>query len=124
MSCVIGGLTTGVTYTFSVVANGPTSDLSSAASAPSNAVMPIGRPSAPTIGTITVGVGSATVSATAGASNGSVIQGLLVSAYLNGVDANQHCSITPTASLQACTVTGLTAGASYTFSVVAVTMNG
>ena len=124
ISCVIGGLTTGVTYTFSVVANGPTSDLSSAASAPSNAVMPIGRPSAPTIGTITVGVGSATVSATAGASNGSVIQGLLVSAYLNGVDANQHCSISPTASLQACTVTGLTAGASYSFSVVAVNVVG
>ena len=118
-SCIINGLTNGTTYTFSVVANGPTSELSSPVSASSNAVMPVGPPSAPSIGTITVGVGSATVSATAGASNGSVIQGLLVSAYLNGVDANQHCSITPTASPQACTVTGLTAGASYSFSVVA-----
>ncbi|WP_375423216.1 fibronectin type III domain-containing protein [uncultured Friedmanniella sp.] len=78
-------------------------------------------PAAPAPPTAAAGVTSATVSWTAPASNGSTITGYSVTPYLSGL------AQTPTsfdASVTARTITGLTAGGSYTFTVAAVNANG
>ncbi len=77
-----------------------------------------GTPAAPTA---TAGITSATVTWTAPASNNSPITGYIVTPYLNGV-AQAPQSYGATATTQ--TLTGLTAGASYTFTVAAVNAIG
>ncbi|MBO9707868.1 MAG: autotransporter domain-containing protein [Caulobacter sp.] len=108
--CTLGGLTNGTPYTFTVFAvnvmgPGPTS-------AASNAVTPMGLPGAPTIGTATAGPRSATVTfAQPASSGGSAIVSYTVTSSPDGVQ--QICSGSP------CTVTELTDGTAYTFTVAA-----
>ncbi len=77
-----------------------------------------GTPAAPTA---TAGITSATVSWTAPASNNSPITGYTVTPYLAGVAQTPQSY---DASTTTRTITGLTAGASYTFTVAAVNAVG
>ncbi|WP_203845278.1 beta strand repeat-containing protein [Dactylosporangium siamense] len=108
VTCTVPGLSNAATYTFSVVARGPGG--SSAAGGPSNPVH-AGPPGAPTAVSATGGSGTATVSWTAPANPGAGILSYTVTAAPGGA----QCSTIGTS----CTVTGLTDGTGYTFSVVA-----
>jgi large repetitive protein len=77
-----------------------------------------GTPAAPTA---TAGITSASVTWTAPAANGSPITGYVVTPYLNGT-AQTAQAFSSTATTQ--TLTGLTAGGSYTFTVAAVNAVG
>ena len=113
--CVITGLTNGTAYTFTVYATNPVG--SSAESAASAAVTPVAVPGAPTAVTATAGAGQAAVAFTAPVDDGgSPITGYLVTAAPGGLTAT--CATSP------CTVTGLTNGASYTFTVQAINAVG
>ena len=115
----VTGLTNLSSYTFTVAAingigTGP-------ASAQSNAVTPAAPPGAPTIGTATAGVNSATVTWTAPASNGgSAITGYVVTPNRWHRQTAQTFNSTATTE----TVTGLTANTSYTFKVAAINAIG
>ena len=78
-------------------------------------------PAAPAAPTATAGITSATVTWTAPASNGSPITGYIVTPFRNGV---AQTPVTFDASTTTRTLTGLTAGASYTFTVAAVNALG
>lgn len=104
------GLINGTTYTFTVVATNMIG--SSVPSAASNSVIPATAPSAPTIGVATQGFGSATVSFAAPASNG----GRPITSYT--VIASPS-GITSSGAASPLTVSGLTAGVSYSFTVLA-----
>jgi trimeric autotransporter adhesin len=111
----VTGLTNGTAYTFTVKATNVMG--SSAASAVSNAVTPATVPGAPTIGVATAGNAQATVSFTPPASNGgSAITGYTVTASPGG--------LTSSGSASPVTVTGLTTGTAYTFSVKAANAVG
>ena len=114
---VITGLTNGSTYSVSIRAVSLVGD--GATSTPVSATIPV-APSAPTIGTATANAGrTATVRWTLGANGGSAITSHVVTAYLNG-SATVARSVTVTgATSVSATVTGLTAGGSYTFRVQA-----
>jgi hypothetical protein len=120
-SCTITGLSVGQTYTFSVVAaniygSGP----SSGVSPPVTITAPTGvGPSAPTGVTATAipGTESVTVYWSAANPNGGTITGYTATASPGG----QNCSTT---GALFCTITGLTQGQTYTFSVVAYGTNG
>lgn len=108
-SCVVSGLDAGGTYTFSVVAaNGVGS---SAGSSPSAAVVLPDVPGVPTDVAATPGVRQAAVAWTAPADNGSAISGYVVTASPGGA------SCAASAPSVSCTVTGLTAGQAYVFTV-------
>ena len=110
--CVISGLTNGQSYSFSVTSTNAAGD--SAASSPAN-VTPATAPDAPS-GIITVSANaSATVSWTAPFNEGSAITGYVVS------DGQGHSCTTSTTS---CTVSGLSNGSAYVFSVTAVNALG
>ena len=116
LSCAVTGLTNGTSYTFTVIATN--SQGSSSASSPSAAVTPVTIPGAPTSVTATSSDSEATVSWNAPASDGgAVITGYTVTASPGGAT----CS---TSSALSCTVTGLTNGTSYTFTVVAANAVG
>ncbi|WP_271190411.1 fibronectin type III domain-containing protein, partial [Dactylosporangium matsuzakiense] len=115
-TCDVGGLTNGVAYTFTVVAHSAGGD--SAASAPSNTVVPAPpfdpngvAPAGPGAVTATPGTGQATVSWTPG-TGGPAVTGYTVTSVPGGLT----CSTTGATT---CTVTGLTDGLAYTFTVVA-----
>ncbi len=110
----VGGLTNGTSYTFTVTA---TSNVGTGpASAPSNAVTPIGVPGAPAVVSATeVAFGEASVSFTAPASNGSPIKSYALSA--SSSDGGVSAAATGTGS--PITVTGLTLDKTYTFTVTA-----
>ncbi|MGC8499494.1 MAG: fibronectin type III domain-containing protein [Acidimicrobiales bacterium] len=109
-SCVVTGLLYPTGYTFTVTATN--SYGTGPASAPSSAVYPTESvPSAPTSVTAAAGVLSATVSWTAASANGAAISLYTVTSSPGGFT----CTTTATS----CTVSGLTAGVSYTFSVMA-----
>ena len=110
----VTGLTNGTAYTFTVIAKNAAGN--SAASAPSNAVTPANVPGAPTSVTATAGHGEATVSWTAPADNGSAITGYTVTTSPGGA--------TKTVTGTSTTVTGLTNGTSYTFTVKAINAAG
>ena len=115
-SCTVTGLTDGAAYTFTVHATNAVG--SSAESTPSAAVTPASVPNAPTAVSASRGNGSAVVAITAPASNGgSVITGYTVTASPGG----STCSATGTTS---CTVTSLTNGTLYTFTVHATNAVG
>ena len=81
----------------------------------------IGKPAAPAAPTAIAGVLSATVTWVAPASNGSPITGYIVTPYLDGA---AQTAITYDASTTTRTLTGLTAGGSYTFTVAAINAYG
>ena len=114
----VTGLTNGTAYTFTVKATNAVG--TGAASAASNAVTPaapIVVPGAPTIGTATAGNAQATVSFTAPASNGgSVITSYTVTSSPGG--------FTTSGAASPLTVTGLTNGTAYTFTVKATNAVG
>ena len=112
----VTGLSNGTAYTFTVAA--VNADGTGTQSAPSASVTPATLPGAPTIGTVTPGVGSATVSWTAPASNGgSAITGYVVTPYKAGV-AQTAQTFNSTATSE--TATGLANNTAYTFTVAAI----
>ena len=131
-SCVVTGLANGTAYTFTVKATNGAGD--GAASAPSASVTPFTVPDAPTNVTATAGAGQAVVGWTAPANNGgSAITRYTVTAIpgaapqsaglaLQAAPAGGGCTAIPPAT--SCTVTGLTPGVPYTFTVVATNAAG
>jgi hypothetical protein len=113
-------LTNGDVYTFTVTATNALG--TGPASAASNSVIPSTIPGAPTIGTATGGNTGASVAFTAPANNGSPITGYTVTAADSTTPANGHQTATGTSS--PITVTGLTNGDSYTFTVIATNGDG
>jgi type II secretory pathway pseudopilin PulG len=124
-TCVVGGLTDGTSYTFTVVAvndsgsGGAPQD--GPPSAPTNPVTPLGAPSAPTnvvAVASTSGSGSANITWTGSSSDGgSSITGYTATSSPGGFT----CS---TSGATDCTVTGLTLGTTYTFTVTGTNAGG
>jgi hypothetical protein len=113
--CVVTGLTNGTAYTFTVHATNAID--ASSESASTAAVTPVGVPVAPTGVSAAPGDTVATVSFTASASNGgSAITGYAVTSSPGGLTGT--CTASP------CTVTGLTNGTAYTFTVHATNAVG
>jgi uncharacterized protein (TIGR02145 family) len=114
----VTGLTNGTTYTFTVTAiNANGNSLPSSASNSVTLPTPSTVPGPPTIGTATAGNAQATVTFTAPTSNGgSAITGYTVTSSPGGIIA--------TGSASPITVTGLTNGTAYTFTVTATNANG
>ena len=116
-SCVVTGLTSGTTYTFTVTASNSAG--TGPASAASNAVTPSALPGAPTIGTATAGNTQATVTFTAPASiGGSAITRYTVTSSPEG----KTCTATPPST--SCIVPGLSNGTAYSFKVTATNDSG
>lgn len=112
---IVSGLTNGIPYTFSIVATNVVG--SSAASAASNSVTPRTVPGAPAIGTATAGDAQATVGFTAPASDGG-------SAIVSYTATSNPGGITASLDASPITVTGLTNGIAYTFTVTATNAVG
>jgi uncharacterized repeat protein (TIGR03803 family) len=111
----VTGLTNGTSYTFTVTATNMVG--SGPASIASNSVIPLGPPGAPTGVVAMAGNGEVTVGFTAPASNGgSPITGYTVTSSPGG--------IVKTGPASPITVTGLTNGISYTFTVTATNAIG
>ena len=124
-SCAITGLTNGDVYTVTVVATNTFGQ--SASSLASSDVMPSTVPSAPTnVVVVDNGDGSSTISWTASSSGGSPVTGYTVTAKdltspgVHG-DGSTCTSNDPTDS---CTISGMTEGDSYIFSVIATNADG
>ena len=115
-STVVGGLTLGTPYTFTVV--GTDANGSSASSQPSNSITPATAPGQVPGAMAVAGDQDAVVSWSAAADNGDPITSYTVAASPGG----QSCTWT-TGPLQ-CTVTGLSNGTSYTFTVAATNAMG
>ncbi|MEV6984399.1 fibronectin type III domain-containing protein [Sphaerisporangium sp. NPDC051017] len=114
------GLTAGASYTFTVAAVNAVG--TGAAGAQSNAVVPYTVPGQPAVTSVTAGDGTATLTWTAPASNGgSPITGYIVTPYIGNV-AQTPQTFSSTATTQ--TVTGLTPGTAYTFTVTAQNIAG
>jgi uncharacterized protein (TIGR02145 family) len=109
----VTGLTNITRYTFTVKANNAAG--SGAASAASNSVMPYGVAGAPTNVTATAGAGQARVSFTAPASNG----GTAITSYTATSSSGNFTGTLKQAGSGTITVTGLTIGTAYTFTVKA-----
>ena len=111
----VTGLTNGIAYTFTVIATNANGN--SPASSASNSVTPSTVPGSPTIGTAIEGDAQASVTFTAPVSNGgSAITGYTVTSIPG--------SFTGTGTASPITVTGLTNGTAYTFTVIATNANG
>lgn len=124
--CTVMGLTNGDHYTFTVVATnalGP-----GTASTASAVVIPSTIPDAPTDAVARWGDASATVSWTPPTDDGgAAVTSYTVTATDGTTPSNggQTCTVTVTASSKdQCTVTGLTNGDSYTYTVVATNQSG
>jgi hypothetical protein len=122
-STTITGLTNGVSYTFrvsatSAVGTGPASE-------PSNAVTPSAptAPAAPTGVSATPGNASATVTWSAPAAVGRPITSYTITPYI-GTEARPATTITGSPPATSATITGLTNGVTYTFTVTATNAVG
>ncbi|HSW82225.1 MAG TPA: IPTL-CTERM sorting domain-containing protein [Usitatibacter sp.] len=111
----VTGLTNGTAYTFTVTATNAIG--TGLASAPSNRVTPATVPGAPTIGTATAGNAQATVAFTPPASDG----GSRITSY---IVTSSPGAITAIGTASPITVTGLTNGTAYTFTVTAANSTG
>ena len=110
----VTGLTSGTTYTFTVTA---TNELGTGPpSSPSNAIVPLGVPGAPTDVVAAAGNDQATVSFTAPPTGGEPITKYTVTASPGG--------LTATGTASPITIAGLTNGTSYTFTVTATNQIG
>ncbi|MER5319702.1 DUF7507 domain-containing protein [Streptosporangium roseum] len=118
-SRTLTGLAADVPYTFTVAA---VNAIGAGSAGPaSNPVVPYNVPGRPVITAATAGTSSATLTWTAPASNGSAITGYVVTPYINGV-AQPTQTFNSAATTQS--VTGLTPGTAYTFTVTAVNAAG
>ena len=123
-SATVTGLTNGTTYTFTVTATNAIG--TGPASSPSNSVTPTAptAPGAPTGVSATAGNGQATVSWTAPSSNGgSAITSYTVTPYV-GTTAQTPMTVSGSPPATSATVTGLTNGTTYTFTVTATNSVG
>ncbi len=116
-SAVMTGLSEGTTYTFTVFATNAQGN--SVVSSPSSPVTIPGPPGTPTGVAATAGSQEAFVSWTAPSNGGSAITGYTVTVVQTGATV----SVTAAAGTTA-TVTGLTAGSSYSFTVTATNALG
>jgi hypothetical protein len=115
----VGSLTNGTAYTFTVTATNVAG--TGAASQPSNTATPYTVPGQPTIGTATAtGQTTATVAYTAPASNG----GSAITSYTATSSPGGITGTLSQAGSGTITVTGLTAGTPYTFTVYATNAAG
>jgi titin len=117
-SCTIHGLTPGTTYTVTVIAVGVGDTGESVAGEPSGPVL-VGPPGAPTITSVTAGRHQATVTWQA-----STLSGSATARYTVLSDPGGKTCVTADALTLSCTVTGLTAGQPYTFTVRANGVGG
>jgi hypothetical protein len=115
----VTGLTTGLPYYFSVTATAANGSTSAAQVTTNASTTAATAPSAPTGVAATAGAGQATVSFTAPSDNGSAITSYTVTAT-----PFSGSSVTATGSSSPITVTGLTFGTSYTFTVKATNLIG
>ena len=117
-SCTVKGLTNGTSYTFSVTATNGAG--TSSASSPSNAVIPAGLPQTPVGLIASAGDRSVALAWQAPSANGSPITRYDVTTWQGGnaLGAVQHCANTT------CTISNLTNGTAYQFSVTAVNAVG
>ena len=113
LTCTVTGLTNGTAYSFLVAAN---NSEGSGDAAQADAT-PYTVPGAPSGVSATAGAASATVSWNAAVGNGAAISGYTVTAAPGG----KTCT---TIGALSCTVTGLTNGTSYTFTVTASNASG
>ena len=115
-SATVTTLTNGTAYTFTVTA---TNSVGTSPAAPSNSVTPSTVPGAPTAVVAVAGNASAAVSWTAPSSNGgSAITGYTVTSSPGGLTSTVGAGSTST------TVSGLTNGTAYTFTVTATNSVG
>jgi Domain of unknown function (DUF4082)/Fibronectin type III domain len=123
-SATVSGLKGGSSYTFTVTASN--SSGSGPASAASNAVTPTTGtvPAAPTGVTATAGNEKATLTWTAPANGGSAITEYTITPYENGVTEQTPTTVTGSPPEASATVTGLSNGTSYTFTVTATNAIG
>ncbi len=116
----VANATAGSSYTFTVAAKNANG--TGVASTLSDVAVPYTVPSAPTSAAATAGTSGARLTWTTPSSNGySAITGYVITPYLGGV-AQTAQTFNSTATTQ--TVTGLTAGSSYTFTVAAINAAG
>ncbi len=113
--CTVTGLTNGTAYTFTVHATNAIGN--SAESSATSAVTPLSVPGAPTAVTATPGDSQASVAFTAPSDNG----GTPITGYTATSSPGGH---TATCTTSPCTVTGLTNGTTYTFTVIATNTVG
>jgi predicted RNA-binding protein with TRAM domain len=123
LTCTLSGLTNGDSYTFTVEATNAVG--TGAASSFSNAVTPATVPGAPSGASATPGNATATVTWTAPASDGgSPVTAYTVVAADSTTPFNGGETCTWTTGPLTCTLSGLTNGDSYTFTVTATNVVG
>ena len=116
-SCTVTGLTNGGTYSFRVTATNA-AGTSTPSAATSATILAVGEPDPPSAPSVTAGSGSVDVSWLPPADGGSAITGYTVT---SAPDGKTCAAVPPTTN---CTVTGLTNGTDYTFTVTATNALG